>query len=109
MANYNTPIEEFWANLPAPIKNKFFIALVIFFALMIFFAKADPITQWRLQRTVDQLREDKEYYTRKIEEAKQDRLDLEINKEKFAREKYYMKKQNEDVFIIVDEEEEEKN
>ena len=109
MANYNTPIQDFYENLPAPVKNKFFIALVVFFALMIFFAKADPITQWRLQRTVDQLREDKEYYTKKIEEAKQNRLDLEINKEKYAREKYYMKKKNEDVFIIVDEDDEEKN
>lgn len=46
------------------------------------------------------MKQEKEEYTEKIEQAKKERLDLEVNKEKFAREKYYMKKNNEDVFII---------
>lgn len=86
--------------VPAPLRNRYFLAIAIFFAWMIFLDKHDILTQWRLQRTVDKLQEDKAFYTREIEEAEQERLDLDINDEKFARERYYMKKSDEDVFII---------
>jgi cell division protein FtsB len=71
---------------------------------MIFLDRHDLVTQWRLQKTVDKLEEDKAFYSEKIEEAEQERLDLDINDEKFAREQYYMKKSDEDVFIIVEKE-----
>ncbi len=93
-------------RLPAPLRNKYFLILAVFFGWMIFFDKHDVITQWRLQRSVNKLEDDKEFYSRKIEEAEQTRLDLEVNREKFARERYYMKKKDEDVFVIVKEEEE---
>ncbi len=54
-----------------------------------------------------QLLEDREYYIRKIEEDRQRIRELKTddeNLEKFAREQYLMKKENEDIFIIVDEE-----
>lgn len=86
--------------VPAPLRNRYFLAIAIFFAWMIFLDKHDILTQWRLQRTVDKLQEDKAFYTREIEDAEQERLDLDINDEKFARERYYMKKSDEDVFII---------
>ena len=43
---------------------------------------------------------DENFYTQRIQEAKQDRIDLIRNAEKFARERYYMSKPNEDVFVI---------
>jgi cell division protein FtsB len=67
------------------------------------------LTQWQLKNTVDQLKEEKAFYTNQIEQAEEERLELEINKEKIAREKYYMKRLGEDVFIIVDEKEETSN
>jgi cell division protein DivIC len=90
-------------RVPAPLRNKFFLALVLFAGWMIFFDNHDILTQLRLQRTVNKLEQDKEFYTNKIEEAREEGRELEINKEKFARERYYMKKQDEDVFIIVKE------
>jgi cell division protein FtsB len=51
----------------------------------------------------------KEYFTKKIEEVNKDRKELMSNPqllEKFAREKYLMKRQGEEVFIVVDEDEE---
>lgn len=83
-----------------PFRNKFFLILVLFFGWMLFFDKHDMITQFRLQRSVNQLEADKEFYKEKIQEAHQAREDLEVNKEKYAREHYYMKKSDEDVFII---------
>jgi len=49
------------------------------------------------------LESEKEYYLQKIEEVKKDREELLTNKElleKFARERYLMKKETEDIFII---------
>ena len=106
MAARNNPLQPLLDQIPGPFKNRYFIVLALFAGWMIFFDKHDIITQWRLQNTVDKLEEDKAYYEGKIKEAQQKRLDLEVNKEKFAREEYYMQKKNEDVFIIVDEEEE---
>ena len=100
----NNPFQPIMNRIPGPFRNRYFLLLVIFFAWMIFFDKHDVITQWKLQRTVNQLEVDKEYYSEQIEQAEQDRLDLELNKEKFARERYYMKKKNEEVFIMVEEE-----
>jgi cell division protein DivIC len=103
MAKRYTSLQTALQRIPAPLRNKYFLVLAIFFAWMIFFDRHDFITNWRLQRSVDQMEAEKKEYTEKIEEAKQDRLELEVNKEKFAREKYYMKKSNEDVFIIEEE------
>ncbi len=96
-------LQVLWNKLPGPLRNRYFFALLCFFALMVFFDKHDILTQIRLQRMVNKLEEDKAYYTKKIEEAKQERLDMDANKERFARERYYMKQQDEDVYIIVEE------
>jgi cell division protein FtsB len=87
------------------MRNRYFLALVIFVGWLIFFDKHDVLTQYKLQRTVNKLEQDKSYYADEIKKAEQKRLDLELNKEKYAREQYYMKKSNEEVFIIEKEEE----
>ncbi|AHM60166.1 hypothetical protein D770_09545 [Flammeovirgaceae bacterium 311] len=51
------------------------------------------------------LQSEKEYYEQKIEEVKQDREELLSDPElleKFAREKYLMRKPKEDVYVIVE-------
>ena len=104
MANQNNPLQPLLDQIPAPFKNRYFVVIILFAAWMVFFDRHDLLTQWSLQNSVERLEEDKVYYTKKIKDAQQERLDLEINKEKFAREKYYMQKNNEDVFIIDKEE-----
>lgn len=52
------------------------------------------------------LEAEKEFYVEKISEVEKDRKELMTNKElleKFAREKYLMKKESEDLFIIQEE------
>ncbi len=83
-----------------PFRNKYFLVLALFFAWLVFFDKHDVITQIRLQRTVNKMEADKLFYREKIKAAYQDKKDLELNKEKYARERYYMKKGDEDVFVI---------
>lgn len=80
--------------------------LVVFVFLLLFIDKHDLLTQWRLKSSVDRLEHDKSYYEDEIEKAKQDKYNIEVNKEQFAREKYHMHKSDEEVFIIPDKEEE---
>lgn len=102
MAN---PIQQLTQFLPAPLRNRYFLALVLFFAYMIFFDRHDFLTQIRLQRMVNKLEQDKQYYQEKIEGAEREKVDMEANKERFARERYFMQRADEDVYIIVEEEE----
>ena len=105
MAIRNNPFKPILKQIPAPVRNAYFVIMVLFFFWMIFFDKHDFLTQWRLQSSLDKLEQDKVFYEEKIEEVRDDIKDVERNKEKFARENYYMNKNNEDVFIIVEENE----
>lgn len=55
---------------------------------------------------MQELKHEREYYIGQIEKNKTEMKELFTNNknlEKFAREKYYMKRSNEDVFVFVDE------
>ena len=104
MLKLTNPFKPYVNKIPAPIRNPYFWTLILFVAWMFFFDRHNVFTQWDLIKTSDKLDHDVEFYDEKLTEAIQDQKDLDANKEKFAREKYYMKKHDEDVFIIVEEE-----
>ena len=95
-----SPLNQLLNQLPAPLRNKYLLVLVVFFLLMIFVDKHDLLTQIKLKNSVDRLQHDKEYFEKEIEQAKEDRLKIETSKEEFAREKYHMHKSDEEVFVI---------
>ncbi len=95
------------SKLPPFTKNFFFITMVIFLFWMLFIDSNDFYSQYQLRKKLNTLENEKEYYTEKIQEVKDDREQLfsDMDKlEKYAREKYLMKKETEDVYIIVEEE-----
>lgn len=94
------PFKPLLRKLPKPISNRYYLALILFGVWMLFIDKHDLWTQFKLSTTMSKLKEDKKYYEAKIEEIKADQKDIEQHKEKFAREKYFMSRANEDVFII---------
>ncbi|MBK9335886.1 MAG: hypothetical protein IPM98_04620 [Lewinellaceae bacterium] len=100
MALPSNPWQALWQRLPAPLQNRYYLALLVFFFLLIFLDKHSMWTQWRLHRAQQRLEADRAYYEQKILEAKEEAEDFELTKEKFAREHYYMKRANEDVYII---------
>lgn len=100
MALPSNPWQALWQRLPAPLQNRYYLTLLVFFFLLIFLDKHSLWTQWKLYRAQQRLKDDREYYQQKIEEAKEEAEDFELTKEKFAREHYYMKRANEDVYII---------
>lgn len=100
MALSSTPWQALWNRLPAPLQNRYYLTLVVFLFIMVFLDRNSLWTQWRLWRAQNQLEADRKFYQEKIKEAREEAEDFERNKEKFARERYYMKRPNEDVFII---------
>ncbi|NJB87418.1 cell division protein FtsB [Lewinella marina] len=96
------PITALWMRVPAYLRNRYAVTLLLFLLLMVFFDRHDVGTQFRLHRTVNRLEADLERYGRLTAEAEAERLDMEQNRERFARENYYMQQDDEDVFIIVD-------
>ncbi|MBN8679634.1 MAG: hypothetical protein J0M29_15500 [Chitinophagales bacterium] len=103
MALSSTPWQALWSRLPAPLQNKYYLTLVIFLFIMVFLDRHSIWTQWKLWRAQKQLELDRSYYQGKIKEAKEEAEDFELTKEKFAREHYYMKRADEEVFIIQEE------
>lgn len=102
MAFPSNPWQSFWQRLPAPLQNRYYLTLVIFFFTMVFLDRHSVWTQFRLYRAQQRLENDKAFYIDKIKEAREEADDFELTKEKFAREHYYMKRADEDVYIIKD-------
>jgi cell division protein FtsB len=90
-------------HIPAWIKNKLFIALTVFAFVILFFDKNDLFTQMDRNRQLRELLQSKQYFADQIA-AEQEVLDkMKTNPgvlEKYAREKYLMKRENEDLYII---------
>ena len=94
-------IKRLWERIPRFVKNKYFLTVVFFAVWMLFFDKHNVFTQWKLSKTVSDLKHEKMDYLNKIEETKLQKEFLVNNLEKAARERYFLKKSNEEVFIIV--------
>lgn len=77
---------------------------------MMFFDRNDLMSQYDYRTELNKLQEEKDFYTIEIAEVQQALTELSTDQtmlEKFAREKYLMKKDNEDVYIIIPEKEKE--
>jgi hypothetical protein len=86
------------------LKNKYFLVVVGLFFWLLYFDKNDVFTQFDLIKKCNKLNSEKEYYITEIENNKKEVIELQNNKkslETFAREKYLMKRDNEDVFVFV--------
>lgn len=93
------------------LRNKYLIATVVFIAWMLFFDRNDFMSQYEYQTQLNKLEEEKAFYLKEIEQVRSELEGLTYNKEKLeklAREKYLMKKENEDVFVIVKEDQKKK-
>lgn len=88
------------------MRNKYLLTIVGLAVWIAFFDKNDLKTQLELRDDVKKLEEERNYYASEIKQITSDIKELNTNPktlEKFAREKYLMKKDNEDIFVIVEE------
>jgi len=84
--------------------NKYFIVTAVFLVYVLIFDTNNLATQIRLSRELKKLKAEKEFY---LEEIKKDRAAVDVlmtdehNLERFAREKYLMKRDDEDVYLVI--------
>jgi cell division protein DivIC len=94
---------NFLTHIPTWLKNKYLLAFGAFAIWMLFFAENDiPDTIKRVQN-LKQLKQTEQYHTKQIANTQKDLNLLKNNPqtiEKYAREQYLMKKDNEDLFVI---------
>ncbi len=91
------------------IRNKYLIASVAFAVWMLFFDRHDVATQYSYYSQLKDLKAEKTFYTTEIERISTAIHDLNTDpqeQQRVARERYQMKKDNEDIFVIVEKEEE---
>jgi len=88
-------------------RNKYIIAITAFIVLMMFLDHNDIFVQMDHQRQLKALLSSKKFYEQQIEQTKKNLADLQNNSaalEKYAREKYLLKRDNEDVFVVTSQE-----
>ena len=94
---------KFIRQIPPFIYNKYFLAASLFVLWMLFFDRNDFFTQLSRKSELKQIEESKQYFALKIAEGKKFSSEMRSNAdavEKFVREKYLMKRDNEDLFLI---------
>ena len=97
---------KIWKKVLPFAKNKYILTSIAFIIIVVFLDSNNLVDRVKDLRHLHQLEKDKQYYIERIDKDSK-RLEQLItnnkNLEKFAREQYLMKKDNEDIFIIVEE------
>lgn len=92
-------------KLAKVITNKYFISTVFFIVWMLFIDQRDYFQQKERRDELNKLEQKKAYYQQEINKTRKELGDLQHSPaalEKYARERYLMKKEGEDIFIIED-------
>ncbi|WP_139959300.1 FtsB family cell division protein [Flavicella sediminum] len=84
------------------ITNRYVLIFLTFAVWMLFFDENSYLNHRDFDREINDLQNSIEFYKKEIEQNKQmiETLEDPLKLEKFAREVYRMKKENEDLFII---------
>jgi cell division protein DivIC len=94
-------LSSLYAALPTRLKNRYVLMFGVFFVYMLFIDKNDFITQFRLYATELGLKREANELRKRIVETRQMQAKLNYDKERFAREKYFVHKPGEDVYVII--------
>ncbi len=95
---------KFIEKIPPSLRNKYILTTLIFLIWIFLLDSNNLVARFKDMRELRYLKNDKEYYTKKIEVDKKKLRELKTdnrNLEKFAREQYHMKKADEDISIVL--------
>tara|TARA_Y200000002_G_C22597515_1_gene628021 strand:+ start:178 stop:492 length:315 start_codon:yes stop_codon:yes gene_type:complete len=98
-----TYLKNLYEKIPSYLKNKYVIIITLFIIWIVFFDNYNLIRQSKIKKEIKQLEENKNFYSKEIKKDSteyHELLNSDEKKEKFAREKFLMRKENEDVYII---------
>jgi len=95
---------KFIEKIPPFLRNKYLLTLIIFVVWIVLLDSNNLISRRKEMKDLKNLRADREYYVKRIEEDKRKLYELKTddrNLEKFAREQYRMKNPDEDLYIVL--------
>lgn len=93
-------------KVPGSFRSRYALVVYAFLIWMLFFDAFNAIERWQIFSDLRQARQQHTYYEEEIALIRTDLDELftdAASLEKFAREKYYMKKPDEDLFVIIEE------
>ena len=85
------------------LSNRYWLAIAAFAVWIIFFDESNLFVQRQRTRELNELNKKIEYYKGQVAQTRQELKDLQNDPailEKYAREKYFMKRDNEEVFVV---------
>ena len=91
-------------KIPPVFRNKFFATTLGFVVWIILLDSNNLISRYNELNQLHKLTDEKEFYAEKIKTDKEKLYELRTNNqnlEKFAREQYRMKKNDEDLYIVL--------
>ncbi len=94
---------KIFSMLKSVFLNKYIIVLVSFGVYITFFDQHNLINRWQSNRKIKELQEEHKYYENEIAKNKHELQKLQKDDdylEKYAREKYLMRNNGEEIFII---------
>lgn len=103
-SHITTLMNNLLRHIPSWIRNKYVLTALCFVVWILFFDARDFIsTHFREKQELKKLEQSKKYYEQQIATTKLELEQLKSNPallEKYARERYLMKKDNEDLYLI---------
>ena len=89
-------------KIPSFFKNTYVVILFLFVIWMVFFDSNSSLIHLELNGQIDELNKKEEYFKYEIKKDKDElsKIQSDNGLEKYAREKLFMKRENEDIFII---------
>lgn len=96
---------KFLQHIPSFLKNKYLIAGLFFLIWMFFFDPKDLSSDFARRDKYRELQKSEQQLNKMIADTRKELVQLNTNAqtiEKYARENYMMKKDNEDIFIVSD-------
>ena len=101
-------MKEIFLKIWPWLKNKYILTISVFAIWMLFFDQNNVVDRLKMSKEIRQLEDDREYYLEQIQKDSIRFHELttdQDNLEKYAREQFFMKKKNEDVFVVIEEKE----
>lgn len=96
-------------KIPKIFKNFYVVSLLVFIVWILFLDGNDLITQYDRRQRLEELEQEKVYFEQEIKKVEREQEALSSDSqaiERFAREKFFLKKPKEDVYVIEEQESE---
>ncbi len=85
------------------LRNKYFLVTTGFILWIFFFAEYDVISQYRQRKELDEMKQKIIYLEKEIQTLQSEKESIKSDSntlERYARERYFMKHPNEEVFVF---------